>query len=470
MARARDGSNPSRRPQLQLTASMTMTATKRNLDVAPLYQRIIETGDYKVETSCSIKKEVVSYIENELFDLIETTSGKDIADNVRKNGLSSMHKFVSPDSVIELQDKLSERIKLRMLNYTAHVASESLGLGKDFYLDLMVISRIKFPFEVSRKSTMSYMDYSKWRGRTTFAKPPEMTSGYHKNLPFPAWAHGTHADSWFGHSFDGINLWWAIDGVTKESGMTFYPDYIGDNTYPLHEEPPYLSKEFALPKPVFFDLNPGDIILFNSDNLHGTRVNVSDVTRVSLSTRLNPNRPRFNPDQFRHVKLWIHSSNLDAFTKSSGKIPTIEESHRLGGEDQDNKLIFTAPKEDVGINGVFGNSCKKSARIPITVIEVSGSGKVRIGNSNDFKLGQKTLIKVSDKEVVVARTTTGLHAISAKCPHVGYNLAYGGHDDESIYCPGHGLSFHWETGEGCGRFRVKKYNVYEIKNNIYIET
>lgn len=426
-----------------------------------MYRRIVEQGEYKVFNSYPIKSEFVSFIETELVSIIESFD-KLAADAVRRDGLTSMHLYVSPDKVIELQDKLSERIKVRMLGYSARVAREVLNMGEDFYLDLMVISRIKFPFDIARKSTLSYMDYSKYRGRTNFTKPPEMTSGYHNNLPFPAWCHGTHADSWFGHSFDGINLWWGVAGVTKESGMTFYPDYIGSNTYPLHEEPPYLAKEFPLPKPTFFDLDPGDLIAFNSDTLHGTRVNHSPYTRVSISTRLNPKRPRFSPHQFRHVKLWVHSSNLKAFTEASVHgVPSIEDSHRIHGSSQSplDEFIFVAPKEDSG----NGNTCKKTLPLEVQVIEALGN-RVNV----DLPVGKKVLVKLSGRDVVLSRTTKGLRAVSARCPHVGYNLAYGGHDDDSIYCPGHGLAFDWNTGESACGFRVRTLSVHEDSDGIYI--
>jgi nitrite reductase/ring-hydroxylating ferredoxin subunit len=445
----------------------------------PLYKRVISDGEYDVVTQWSGKENFNKFITEEVLKVITSVVGADATRNVREYGLTSIHKFISPNFRIEIQDKLSEAIKIPMLRITYEFAREALGLGDDFYMDVMVISRVHFPFEVAVKSDMTYLDYSAKRGRTSFKVAPELTTSYHKNLPFPAWAHGPHADSWFGHSFDGINLWWGVDGVTEESGMTFYPDYVGDNSIPVHEEPPYLAKDFPLPKPVFFNIDPGDVIVFNSDTLHGTRVHTADVTRISLSTRINPSRPRFNEEKFRHVKLWLRTQDLDDFVQASKleKLPTIEDSHKLdihGGVGKTvESLMFAAPKEDPGNeDGVHGNSCKKKLDLNLRRIEVQlddGVTSVNVGPSNILATGEKVLMKLGRHQIVLARTSAGLRALSAICPHVGYNLAAGSHDDEKVFCNGHGLAFSWNDGRSqCASFNARRYQVEETSEGIVV--
>ena len=36
---------------------------------------------------------------------------------------------------------------------------------------------------------------------------------YFKNLPVPCYGHSPHRDTWFGHTYGALNLWWSISGV-----------------------------------------------------------------------------------------------------------------------------------------------------------------------------------------------------------------------------------------------------------------
>jgi len=436
----------------------------------PLYEKIINKGHYEIVAAYSQKQRFINLIEDSLFDLIKEIVGTDVYTNLKQCGLTSMHKFVNPDLINIIQDRLSEHIKLDMLDITNLFSKEILGLNSEFYQDLMVISRIKFPFEIARTSRVSYADYNTHRGRISFAKPPELTSGYHHNLPFPAWAHGPHADSWFGHSYDGINLWWAYDGVNSKSGMTFYPEFVGDDSLPVHDEPPYLTKDYPLSMPVFFDLNKGDVIAFNSETLHGTRLNHSDLTRISISTRINPARPRFGRDQFRHVKLWVKSSNMAAFLEAgkTNALPTVEASHNIhkdvkSGNELD-KLIFIAKKEDFGNSqGKLGNTCEKSLNLPVKIVDN------RLA-SDDLKLGEKVQLNIKKRKVIIARTTKGLFAVSGICPHVGYNLIAGAHDDNELVCSGHGVAYKWKDGKSeCSNYKLTSFLVWESNGNIVYE-
>ena len=434
--------------------------------MTPLYQKIVQDGHYEVIKSYQEKDSLVKDVVREIYHAIKSVAGDGAANQVHFNGLDNMHEFISPDLIPALQSLLDEKLKHLMLKATKSFAQEKLGLTEEFYLDLKVISRIKFPFEVARKSKVSYFDYAAANGRTTFQKPPEVTAGYHRNLPFPAWNHGPHADSWFGHSYDGINLWWAIAGVTEESGMTFYPDFVGEEL-PVIDEPPYLEKDYPLPKPVLFNLSAGEVIAFNSDTLHGSRVNTSGKTRVSLSTRINPLAPRFNLQQFRHVQYWVKSVDLENMLRYA--VPTGEQSHRFDSafDQKSNPYITVVKKEDPGTcEGVKGNSCKMKGdfQLPVMRIDVWGDdGRVCLGKD----LTGQLVVYVGKERIIVNRTPKGLRALLGICPHVGYEL--NGHDDEKLYCNGHGLAFDWDTGQsGCPLYKVKTYSVEENETGTWL--
>lgn len=448
-----------------------------------VFSEIVGKGQYFVFRSYSFHEELAEVMKEHVFLATEEVCGADVGKLVRSHGLSQMHKFVSPDFIIDIQDVASQNMKRDMLKYSGRFAKECLGLESDFYLDMQTIARVKFPFEVARKSTVSYLDYSKKKGRTSFKKDPAITSGYHGNLPFPAWCHGPHSDSYFGHSYDGINLWWAIDGVTEETGMTFYPQIICDSGIPLFDEPPYLSQGVPTPKPVFFDLQPGDVIAFNSDTLHGTRVNLSDTTRVSFSTRLNAMRPRFDGKNFRHVKYWLHSSELPKLDSDrSVVLPSNENCGSLDSRQAPEGMraeldILEIPQEDPGgADGKKGPAFQTHyhaerlvREIPLSMVD---EPRIEIGSVSELKVGQKMLVRFSDaKEVLVVHSTEGLSAVSPKCPHLGYPLIDAAQEGEKLFCAGHGIAFDVVTGKsGCSLFKLHTYQVIEEQGQMILYT
>jgi len=435
-----------------------------------LHEEIIRHGSYEILKDYDDKEIFVKKINDQFIEILADKYGKTLSDEVKCAGLHQLHKFVPANDVIFLQEELANRVRLDMLEYTYNMAKH-LGLSEDFFLDLYVIARIKFPFEEAKKSNFYYKDYNKLRGRKKFNISPEITSDYHNNLPFAAWHHGVHADSWFGNSYDGINLWWSVDGVTEESGMTFYPNFVGDKNMPTFEEPPYLSKEYSLDKPIFFNLNPGDVICFNSDTLHGTRLNFSPFTRISMSTRLNPTKPRFDETSFRQTKLWLKSSNFREFRLISleNNLPSAENS--MSGKQNNTileELIYRPENKDsLTKDGLMGNTCKKALTLNLEVINLGNQKgpKIKLCAESKLKDNQKLLFLIGDKSVVVNKLDDIVYALDAICPHLGYNLAYGGHDEKQVYCPGHGLAFDWTDGRSSAdNFYTSTYEI-SIENN-----
>ena len=55
-------------------------------------------------------------------------------------------------------------------------------------------------------------------------------------------------DTWYGHSYDGINLWWSIDGVNEDNTIILYPEMFGRA---LKYDPVsmYIAPGVSLPRP-----------------------------------------------------------------------------------------------------------------------------------------------------------------------------------------------------------------------------
>ena len=470
-----------------------------------IWQTIINNGDYKVVKDQNIATKFDSLITTNLYSSLNEIVDKKSIEKIKTDpdGITSLHKYIDASLRTKIQDAVSAKIKLSMLKLTIDLAKQCLSFDEDhdFLMDLMVIVRIHFPIEFAKKSTQTYLDYSKDRGRTIFKIDPSITSAYHNNLPFAAWSHGPHCDSWVGHSYDGINLWWAYDGVTDENGVTLYPDFVGLDLKDLDviEEPPYVNREVSLGIPFVPKMSKGEVLAFNSDLLHGTRVNTSNKTRISISTRINPNIPKFNKNVFRFVKLWAKSSKIK-FLDVKDKLPSIEDSHSIKStliESKNNpsKFYFTAEKD----NENHSNTCKKINLNNISIkkksINIFGNNLellIRKENSKSNTVSKfvcykdeiknsETIIELEiitekgrNNRICIRRNpkTNSLIAHSLLCPHLGYSLSHANMKNEYLVCQGHGLEFKQldcKSKSKSGMYCLDFYSIFEDTKGIFLE-
>jgi len=78
-------------------------------------------------------------------------------------------------------------------------------------------------------------------------------------------------------------------------------------------------------------------------------------------------------------------------------------------------------------------------------------------------------VKIADKSICIVGYESKLFAVSAICPHHGFDLSLGGCENGKIICPVHGYSFDLQTGKGANDF-IKTYAV-KIENDIvYVGT
>lgn len=98
--------------------------------------------------------------------------------------------------------------------------------------------------------------------------------------------HDLHRDSWYNTGINSINLWMAISRVRKGNGLLVFPDaYQGD------------ARQQGTPvgRPLNFEMEPGDVLLFAGDHLHSSEPNTTNETRYVLTKRLSLGAPRYNP-------------------------------------------------------------------------------------------------------------------------------------------------------------------------------
>lgn len=112
-----------------------------------------------------------------------------------------------------------------------------------------------------------------------------------------------------------------------------------------------------------------------------------------------------------------------------------------------------------------------------------------VGKINEFKPGDKKIVSVENKSIVVICTGEHtFHAIKNQCPHQGAELGKGivtgttkgsqvgevifDRENEIIRCPWHG--FEYDAITGCSMYqndktKIKTYNVEKENENIVLE-
>lgn len=449
-----------------------MATIRKTVDTRPDAAAIVSRGAHVILDRCASHDEVFPKVTAAFFDSIRDLAGHDVEAATRRDGLRMLHAHFPTEKVLLLEEAVRQRLKETLYYWSYLVGRDDLKLEHPFYVDHLIVIRIHFPYRVARKAKAAAQPPSSRadlgdhlaaalgnprilvnqasralrRPRKNSAYEPD---AFHGSLTKPARSHGAHIDTWYGHSFDGINLWWSIDGVTVDNTVILYPDMFGR---PIEFDPKsmYLAPGQQVSEPHQVDLAPGQLLLFNPEMLHSTQVNVSDFTRVALTTRVNPHRPRFNDEAPFNFEHWHSSRDL--------------ERRRFRSMD-----VFPAGKNRGAPSHEARPRLDRQKSDAIKVGAAVGSGPACAASL--VKPGSKLAIDFADAKVMVFRdaATGALKAYSRACPHVGVDLIDGWHDDKEAHCPGHGLRFRWRDGESnCEGMRLKSFIVVERDGYIHV--
>jgi len=392
-----------------------------------------------------------------------------------------MHRHFPANKVSLLEENFLRRMRTDLYKWSYQVGAKDLGLTETFYVDYLIIIRIHFPFAIARKAknvVAPRLPFSEkvrlmsaamrnWRLlanmverriSSRFAKRGKSETddfdadAYHQGLPMPALSHGPHLDTWYGHSYDGLNLWWSIDGVDEDNTIILYPDLFGQEL-PFDPKNMYIAPGIQLPKPLKMVPRPGELFVFNPEILHGTQVNISDSTRVVVSTRLNPETPRFDANAPFHFEHWFSSKDLERNKLS--KLCVFSKKQYPGSRRA------TKPKEPF----------KKSPK-PVPVPERLSVGQaVSVCDSSALAPGATITVDLDNARLILYRGAEGVRAFSRVCPHLGMDLGDGCHEGAHAFCPGHGIEFSLEDGSSrCEDFELRQYRATEKEGQIYVQT
>jgi nitrite reductase/ring-hydroxylating ferredoxin subunit len=441
-------------------------------------EAMMRDGAYYVLSEFAQRDEMHRKVIEAILDGVEKFEGSACREHVAAEGPAQLHRYFPIRKIHLLEAFLMERLQDDLYYWSYRVGADTLGLEEPFYIDHLIVFRIHYPFTVARKEKTFDKPAYPWRDRLRFAraalhdwrivenmlvhrqKTQEARNAhlaafaperYHRGLSEAARSHGPHVDTWYGHSYDGINLWMAIDGVNDDNTVILYPDMFG-RPMEFNPENMYIRAGTQISPPHKIQFKPGELLVFNPETLHGTQVNISEVTRVALTTRVNPRRPRFAPKAPFHFDHWYSSDDLKRrrfsritvfpITENQGE-PSIKE--RSPYRDPTTKrLTVAAPfptQQDLAV-------CPAEALRP----------------------GEKLALDLDDAKIMLWRDGDVIRAYNRICPHLGIDIADGSHTDTEVFCPGHGIGFSWKDGAShCDAFKLRAIEAYEADGGIRLK-
>lgn len=342
------------------------------------------------------------------LDGIGESAGEEVARRAETEGFEHIHEWVAPADIPAMTDAVYDAVKPLAPGFLKEFVRQAFSEARTLYYEETPNVRFHIPYDLARAHKDSYKSFSKDHGEGKIT------------------AHGPHRDSWLDCPSNGINLWFAVGPVRKGNGLTVYEaDYQGDFVY---KDSGDIADGEKLHRPVTFDLEPGDCVMFHTDQIHGSELNRISETRFVISFRMSFGKPFF-PN--RHFHKYVNADMVGTPLEFMASVPAaIQASYvrtlpwrlREKLSPSTNKDIIAASSEAIGVerDGKF--------YVPINAAPI---GSVR-GVSTTL-----CVARLSDNEAV---------ALSRRCPHSGGDFANGWVHGGAIVCPWHNLPFDADTG------------------------
>ncbi|GAA4746102.1 hypothetical protein GCM10023264_09600 [Sphingomonas daechungensis] len=332
------------------------------------------------------------------FEAVSDVLGPETAAAVKEKGFERIHEVVAAHDIPRLTDELYDRVNARAPKDLAALIPATFNGEDRYYYETSPNVRFHVPFDTTQNDRAAFNDFRQKHGEGKLT------------------AHGPHRDSWLDCPDNGINIWIAIGRVQRGNGLTVYRnEYDGHQRYTGMGN---IARDEKLSEPFTFDLEPGDFVLFHTDQLHGSALNYTDETRFVISYRMTFDRPHF-PNG--HYHSYSYSGLAGGPLSAAARLPALLQPSYL---------------RSFGERVVEKLRPSKAKRIELTPAAKDLSG-MRVGE-----------IRPTDAKTCVARIGEDeFVSFDRRCPHQGADLAMGYVADGRIVCPWHNLPFDPETGQ-----------------------
>ena len=430
---------------------------------------MIGKNSHKVLKNYHLYDEFTKTCKAAILEAVDEILGSETKEKIIKQGLKKIHKFFPVEYVPFLQYAVEKNLKKKIYDQIYLVTKNNLKIKNNFYIDRTLNFRIHYPYEIEKKSKMTRQiyrcmnlaNYNNVKEEYALAKNKSLNYkfdstdiakiNYFKTNNESAYLHSPHKDTWFGHSTEGINLWWAITPVNELNGLMLFKDIYRFNI--KHEKrPAYVKDKYNLGKVIVPSMSAGELLVFDPEILHASRLNTSDNTRIVISGRINEKKPKF----YGHSK-----ENKEPFWLLSEDV-----KNNIYNKD----FVFQREKKNI-VNIKKIEPKKNTIKEIILNQKIKTNKNYRLFKASEINKSKKILLRFSNFKIGLLKRSSKIFAFNAICPHLQFNLLNTDGDKNSLVCPGHGLKFNLKNGvSSCKKFKIKVFNVINKNGYYYLKT
>jgi nitrite reductase/ring-hydroxylating ferredoxin subunit len=193
----------------------------------------------------------------------------------------------------------------------------------------------------------------------------------------------------------------------------------------------YIQNGERLHKPLSFDLDPGDAVLFLSRHLHGSELNRTDQTRYVVSYRVTFGKPHY---PHGHYHQYLHSGLAGGPLRRFAHVPQNLQPSFVRYQFRRVQNLLSGRRRMSGVDGVAARTNAPARRDP-------PQSSVSLA---DFPVG--TIEAVASNACVARLGEDEFAAFGRFCPHSGGDLSGGWVDGDKVVCPLHSLTIDCRTG------------------------
>ena len=208
-------------------------------------------------------------------------------------------------------------------------------------------------------------------------------------------------------------------------------------------------------------MEPGDVLLFHGDQVHGSEINSTDCTRHVISFRVVLEKPCYTHGHYHH---YLHSKLAAGPLKFFAEIP-----QNLAWSYINYRVNFIASKL-ASLIGLKAKETPKKVQRSISDIESDTIDNALVFSAASVETGR--IHAVSSKICVTRLENNDILAFGRYCTHQGADLSLGVVHDDAVICPWHNLYFNPGSGENSCK-TLKKIKVFpcEVKDDkVYVST
>ncbi|MEZ5895325.1 MAG: Rieske 2Fe-2S domain-containing protein [Parvularculaceae bacterium] len=342
------------------------------------------------------------------YEGVRKSVGADAATRAKTDGFNHIHKWVEPTKIPAMTEAVYDEVRPLAPAFLRKFVGQAFPGADTLYYEETPNVRFHIPYDLAAAHNAEFREFAKDYGEGKIA------------------AHGPHRDSWLDCPDNGVNMWFAVAPIRTGNGLTVYEQDYGRDF--KHKWGGDVADGQKLHKPYTFDLNPGDCVLFHTDQMHGSELNRTDETRFAISFRMSFGKPNF-PN--RHFHRYVNANLAESPMRALAHVPAmVQPSYpRSMVRRIREKLGGPAPAD-------------KPAAAP-EMIGVERDGKFHVALA-DIAIGE---VRGVSPALCVARFADGeVIAVTRRCPHSGGDIANGWVDGDSVVCPWHNLPFSGKTG------------------------